>query len=183
MALRSTVFKAQVAIADMDRGYYNDHALTLARHPSETDERMLVRLLAFALNAHEDLAFGKGLSADDEPALWRRDLTGVVELWIDVGQPAEKWIKKACGAARRVILYLYGGRTADLWWKQNSDALASLRNLTVVMLRYESPQALGKLVDRSMALQVTIQEAHLWLTDGAHAVEVVTDVLHGGETS
>ena len=95
MASNATIFKATLQIADMDRNYYADHALTIARHPSETDERMMVRLLAFVQHAHEALAFGRGLSADDEPDLWRRDLTGAVELWIEVGQPEEKRLRKA----------------------------------------------------------------------------------------
>jgi len=97
MALRATVHKVQLSIADMERSYYQDHALTVARHPSETDERMLVRIMAFALNADERMAFGKGLSSDDEPALWSKDLTGNIEHWIDVGQPQERWFRKACG--------------------------------------------------------------------------------------
>lgn len=180
MALRATVFKAQLAIADMNRGYYGDHALTLARHPSETDERMLVRMIAFALNASDTLVFGKGLSADDEPALWQKDLVGNIELWIDVGQPTEKWLKRACANASKVCLYLFGGRAADLWWKQNGAALAPLRNLHVTMLRYASQQELEKLVDRSMTLQATVQESSLWLTDGTHALEVEAAVLQGG---
>lgn len=112
MALKATIFKADLQIADMDRGYYGGHALTLARHPSETDERMMVRLLAFALFAGERLAFGRGLSAEDEPALWQKDLTGAVELWIEVGLPDERDIRKACGRADRVVVLCYGGRGA-----------------------------------------------------------------------
>ena len=115
MALKATIFKADLQIADMDRHYYGDHALTIARHPSETDERMMVRLLAFALHAHDMLAFGRGLSADDEPDLWQKDLTGAIDLWIDVGQPDEKRMLKACGRSSRVVVYstaaaaTYGG--------------------------------------------------------------------------
>src|SRR6185436_13552241 len=105
MALKSTVFRAELAVADIDRGYYADHPLVLARHPSETDERMMVRLLAFALHADPLLAFGKGLSTDEEPDLWRRDLTGAIGLWIDVGRPDERRVKKACGRADQVIVY------------------------------------------------------------------------------
>jgi len=155
----------------MERSYYQDHALTVARHPSETDERMLVRIMAFALNADERMAFGKGLSSDDEPALWSKDLTGNIEHWIDVGQPQERWLRKACGQARQVSLYLYGGRTADQWWSQNRDALVALENLRVVNLTYPSTQALTELVSRSMALQVTVQEGVMWLTDGTRDLE------------
>ena len=129
MALKATIFKAELQIADMDRNYYHDHALTIARHPSETDERMMVRLLAFALNADEALVFGKGLSTDDEADLWRKDLTGAIELWIDVGQPDERRIRRACGRARRVIVYSYGGYGAAIWWNQVGGELARTKNL------------------------------------------------------
>src|ERR1700720_320248 len=115
MALKSTIFKADLSVADIDRSYYADHALTIARHPSETDERMMVRLLAFALHADEELAFGRGLSTEDEPDLWQRDLTGSIEKWIDVGLPDERQIRKACGRAREVHVLAYGGRAAGLW--------------------------------------------------------------------
>ncbi len=118
MALKATIFKADLQIADMDRRYYGDHTLTIARHPSETDERMMVRLLAFAMHADEALSFGRGLSTDDEPDLWRKDLTGTIEIWIDVGLPDEKRVRRACGRARQVFVYSYGGRGAELWWDQ-----------------------------------------------------------------
>jgi len=101
----------------MECGYYQDHALTIARHPSETEERMMVRLLAFALNADGTLVFGAGLSADDEPDLWCKELTGNIQTWIDVGLPDEKRIRKACGRADSVFVYSYGGRAAQLWWE------------------------------------------------------------------
>jgi uncharacterized protein YaeQ len=172
MALKATIFKAQLGIADMDRPYYGDHAVTVARHPSETDERMLVRLIAFALHADDALAFGKGLSSDDEPDLWRRDLTGAIELWIDVGLPDEKRVRKACGRAARVFIYAYGARGADLWWTQNAGALERLRNLTVIGLRYDSGATLAALASRSMDLRFTVQEGQIWITDGAESVAV-----------
>ena len=172
MALKATIFKAQLGIADLDRPYYGDHAVTIARHPSETDERMLVRMIAFALHADTSLAFGKGLSADDEPDLWRRDLTGAIELWIDVGLPDEKRVRKACGRAAEVFVYSYGGRGADLWWTQNAGALERLRNLTVVNLRYGSSASLAGLAARSMDLRFTVQERQVWITDGAETVLV-----------
>src|SRR4051812_23966911 len=113
MAQSSTTYKAELAISDMDRHYYGTHALTIARHPSETEERLMVRLLAFALFADERLQFGKG-SAEDEPDLWRKDLTGDILEWIDLGQPDEQRIRKACGRARQVIVINYGGRAADI---------------------------------------------------------------------
>ncbi|MBT9612210.1 MAG: YaeQ family protein [Burkholderiales bacterium] len=175
MALKATVFKADLQIADMDRHYYQTHALTLARHPSETDERMMVRLLAFALYASDALAFGKGLSADDEPALWQKDLTGAIELWLDVGLPEEREVRKACGRANQVVIIIYG-RGADMWWSQNRDKLQRQTNLTVLSLPAAGTQALVALASRTMQVQCTIQEGLVWMTveTGAVPIEPVT---------
>jgi uncharacterized protein YaeQ len=177
MALGATICKATVQIADMDRHHYQDHALTLARHPSETDERMMVRLLAFALNADDALLFGKGLSTDDEPDLWRKDLTGAIELWIDVGLPDEKRIRRACGRATQVIVYTYGGRTADLWWQQAREKLERQTNLTVVDLPLAGTQALASMAQRTMTLQCMVQEGHAWMADERERIEVPMRVL------
>jgi uncharacterized protein YaeQ len=177
MALNATIFKASLQIADMDRGYYHDHILTLARHPSETDERMMVRLLAFVRHAHEALVFGKGLSSDDEPDLWQKDLTGAIDLWIDVGQPDERRIRRACGRAGEVFVYSYGGRGVDIWWEQTADKVARSTNLTVVNLASSSTQALAKLAQRNMELQCSVQDEHVWLTDAERTVEVELSAL------
>ena len=165
MALKATIFKAELQIADMDRNYYHDHALTLARHPSETDERMMVRLLAFALHAHEALTFANGLSTNDEPDLWQKDLTGAIALWIDVGLPDEKEIRKACGRSEQVCIYSYGGRVADMWWEQCRSKLERSRNLTVYAVSAESSKALAQLAQRNMQLHCTIQDGQIWLAD------------------
>jgi len=163
MALKATICKAELHIADMERGYYHDHTVTVARHPSETDERMMVRVLAFAMHADSSLIFGKGLSAEDEPDLWRKDLTGAIELWIEVGLPDEKRIRRACGRARQVVVVTYGGRVADMWWQQNKAALQRQDNLTVINLAAEESRALAALAERGMQLQCTLQDGELWL--------------------
>ncbi len=178
MALKATIFKAELSISDLDRNYYAEHNLTLARHPSETDERMMVRLLAFALFADEALAFGKGLCVDDEPDLWRRDLTGAIERWIDVGQPDEKWIRKASGRSGEVIVVSYG-RAADVWWNGIRNKLTRLHNLRVLNLPPESAPALATLTDRSMRLQCTIQDGQVWVTNGQETVLVEPVTLVG----
>lgn len=172
MALKATIFKADLQIADMDRHHYADYSLTLARHPSETDERMMVRLLAFALSADTGLGFGKGLCVDDEPDLWRKDLTGAIALWIDVGLPDERWLRKACGRAQRVRVYAYGGRGVAVWWGQNQSLLARLANLEVFNLPLAGTQALAALASRTMRLQCTIQDGQVWLTDGQATVTI-----------
>ena len=160
MALTATTYKAELAISDMDRHYYATHALTLARHPSETDERLMVRLLAFALFAGERLQFGKG-SVDDEPDLWRKDLTGEILEWIDVGQPDEQRIRKACGRARHVVVVNYGGRSAAIWWEKNGAALARAKNLTVIDIPAPAVVALAALAERTMRLQCMIQDCQV----------------------
>jgi uncharacterized protein YaeQ len=173
LALTSTVFKAEISVADVDRGYYAEHAVTVARHPSETDERMMVRILAFALHAGERLEFGRGLSAVDEPDLWERDLTGAVELWIEVGQPDGRRLKKASGQAERVVVYAYGGRSAELWWGRTGAEVARLGNLAVAVLSPATTAALAEAAERSMRIQLTVQdgEAHLTVGDAPVPVE------------
>lgn len=178
MAIKSTVFKVTLQIADMDRYYYADHQLTVALHPSETEERMMVRLLAFALYADEALTFAQGISGEDEPDLWQKDLTGAIERWIVVGLPDERAIRKACGRAKQVAIISYG-RAADIWWVDNRNKLTRLDNLTVLRLPTETTQALAKLASRTMQLQCTIQEGSLMMTSDDGVVEIEPVVWHG----
>jgi len=178
MALKATICKASLQIADVDRNYYAEHALTVARHPSETDERMMARLLAFALNAHERLAFCKGLSDTDEPDLWQKDLTGAIEHWIEVGQPDDKRLLRACGRAEKVTVYAYGNR-AELWWQPLAEKLERAKNLTVWRIPVPAAQALEKLAGRSMQLQCTVQEGQLYFSDAAETVQLQLAPLKG----
>lgn len=177
MALRATLFKATVAIADIDRGYYADHVLRVAQHPSETDERMMVRVLAFALHAHDALEFGRGLSADDEPDLWRRDLTGSIIDWIDVGLPDPRSLRRACGRAAHVHVLTYGGRGVDVWWNAHRAELERLPALTVTDVPLEASRALAMLADRAMDLAITLQDASMLVSAGADTVDVPLRVL------
>jgi uncharacterized protein YaeQ len=177
MAQNATIFKATLEIADVDRAYYHDHALTIARHPSETDERMMVRLLAFALHADERLEFGRGLSAENEPDLWQRDLTGAIQRWIEVGLPDEREVRKACGRAQSVDILAYGGRAVDLWWNGVRPRLERQDGLTVTELPLEASRALGQLAARSMRLQITIQEGHLLVVDGSSSISAALRYL------
>ena len=171
MALKATIFKAQLQVSDMDRNHFGTHALTLARHPSETDERMMVRMLAFALDAGEALEFGRGLSAEDEADLVLKDLTGAIALWIEVGLPDERELRKACGRARAVKVYAYGGRAAQLWRAQNAAALSRLTNLSVVEVPPEVSNGLAAWAERGMRLEATIQDGHVWLSCGERQLE------------
>jgi len=176
MALKATIFKAQVSIADMDRGYYADHALTIARHPSETDERMMLRITAFALNADAALEFGKGLSDEDEPSLWRKSLTGETEQWIEVGLPDAKRVRRACGRANEMLIYAYG-RAANIWWRQAESDLARHDNLAIWKFDAEASLALTVMVERNMKLQFTIQDGITLVTSASHSVEVEPERL------
>jgi uncharacterized protein YaeQ len=178
MALKSTIFKAQLQLADIDHGHYADHALTLARHPSETDERMMVRLAAYALHAHAvqalcqgdgTLAFGAGLSDPDDPDLHLTDYTGRKRLWIEVGQPDDKPLARACSRADAVLVYAFSP-AAEVWWRGIESRLARLPRLQVWRLPSEATQALAALAARSMQLQATLMEGVLTLADATHDV-------------
>lgn len=177
MALKATIFKAELNIADMDRDHYGDYSLTIARHPSETDERMMLRVLAFARHAHERLQFTRGLSADDEPDLWQKDLTDAIELWIDLGQPDEKRIRKACGRAQQVVVYAYGARTVGPWWDALAGKLDRFDNLTVYSVEKSASDALAQLAERNMRLQCTIQDGTVWVSDERDNIEVSLETL------
>jgi uncharacterized protein YaeQ len=163
MALKSTIYKAELQVSDMDRHYYASHNLTLAQHPSETDQRLMARLLSFALLAEERLEFGKGLSSDEEPDLWRRDYTGDIEQWVELGQPDESRIRKACGRSQQVVVVNYGGNVADIWWTKNSTALQRLKNLTVIDLDASIIESITTLLERSMRFTAMIQDGELQL--------------------
>lgn len=170
MALKSTIYKIDVNIADMDRHYYQQHNLTLAKHPSETDERLMVRLLAFVLYANEALQFGNGLSDDEEPDLWQKDLTGAIERWICVGLPDEREIRKACGRANHVVQVLYGGRTADMWWTQHSKAMLKLNNVTVINL--PETEQLASAAARGLSISFTIQDGQVLVSHEGGSFEI-----------
>ena len=177
MAISATVFKAELNIANMDTHYYHSHQLVLARHPSETDERMMIRLLAFALNADEALQFTKGLSSDDEPELWQKSLSNEIELWIELGQPDEKRIRKACGRSKQVIVYCYGGRGAEIWWDQNAKHLNRFRNLRIINLPKDATEILGSMSQRTMQLNVSMQDGEVSFSDNEQNVDLTPEVF------
>ncbi len=171
MALRATIYKADLQIADMDRHYYADHALTIARHPSETDERMMARVLAYALYAQDGIAFTKGLFDVDEPEVWVKNLTGEIKLWIDLGQPDEARIRRACSRAEQVVVLCYGSG-CEVWWKQIASKLTRFSHLTVLQLPADTTQALAALAARGMRLQCMVQDGEIWLNSDTESVPV-----------
>ena len=177
MALKATVHRATLQVSDLDRHYYATHSLTLAQHPSETDARLMVRLLAFALFAEERLEVGRGISSEGEPDVWLRSLTSDVEHWIELGQPDEADVRRACGRSRRVTVIGYSGRGFGLWWEKNSAGLARCTNLDVVELPAGTADALAPLLARGMDLQCVIQDGEVQLM-GEGGTVTVTPVWH-----
>ena len=172
MAQNATIYKVEVSVSDMDRHYYETHKLTVAKHPSETDERLMVRLLAFALNAHEHLEMTKGLSTDDEPDIWQRSLSGELDVWVALGLPSEKVMRQSCSKAGKVIVYPYGGRTAEVWWDKIKSSALRFDNLQVIRLPEEATGALTKMANRTMKLQVNIQDGDVMVSIGDSIVYV-----------
>ena len=180
MAINSSVHKVQLNVADLDQHVYGDYALTVACHPSETDERLMVRLLAFALHAHERLEFGRGLGEQDDPDLWRRDLTGKVEQWIEIGLPDDRRVRKACGVADDVVVMAYGGRAAELWWGKAEPEVRRCRNLEVVVIAPATSAALAKMAAPRMDLQYMVQDGELWFSGGDARITIERSWLMGG---
>lgn len=172
MALRATIFKLDLHVADMDRNYYNSHTLTLARHPSETDERMMLRVLAFAIYADENLAFTRGLGTADEPSLWKKDLTGSILTWIELGHPDERRLLQASGKSRRVVVLCYGGQASQVWWSGVQARLSRVKNLSVLSVSPAAAKALAAMSKRSMDLHVAIEEGTALVSSPDDSVRV-----------
>jgi uncharacterized protein YaeQ len=176
MAIKATIYKANLQIADMDRNVYVDRAVTIARHPSETDERMMVRLLAMALNLpadtdHGTVEFAKDLWESDEPALWHKDLTGQIVHWIEIGQPDDKRLMKASGRAERVSVFSFSAST-PIWWGTVATKITRANNIQVWQLDSAQSKALAELAQRSMQLQLSIQDGSVWVGDGQRSIEI-----------
>jgi len=178
MALKATIFKVELQVSDMDRPHYGSYPLTIAQHPSETHERLMVRIFAYAMFASDQLRFGRGLSSEDEADLFEADPTGQIERWIDVGTPDPRDIRKACGQARQVTVVTYG-RAVDVWWRQHGPTLAGQRNLTVVRLPVATTETLAMIATRNMDLQCLIQDGITWLTVGETTIQVEPEWLLG----
>lgn len=164
MAQKATIYKVELSVSDMDRHYYETHKLTVAKHPSETDERLMVRIVAFALNAHENLEMTKGLSTDDEPDIWQKSLSGELDLWVALGLPSEKVIRQSCGKADKVFVYPYGGKTAEMWWDKIQTKTTRFDNLQVTSFSEADTTALAKLASRAMKLQINIQDGEVMVS-------------------
>jgi uncharacterized protein YaeQ len=179
MALKATIFKCDLNVSDLNRHHYAQYPLTLARHPSETDERMMLRIVAFALYADEQLAFTKGLSAQDEPELWLKNYGGETELWLDMGTPDEKRIRQACSKAKQVVILAYGGRTVDIWWQGMEKQVQRFDHLTVLNIEPEQSKTLAGLAEKNMEIQITIQDEQVFVSSGEHNITLDIKHLYG----
>lgn len=179
MAQNATIHKIELTVSDMDRHYYETHKLTVAKHPSETDERLMVRLLAFALNAHEHLEMTKGISTDDEPDVWQKSLSGEIDVWVALGLTSEKVMRQSCGKAGKVIVYPYGGRVAEMWWDKVRNNTTRFDNLHVVSFSEADTGALAKLASRAMKLQVNVQDGDVMVSVDESIVYVTPKTWKG----
>ncbi len=176
MAIKATVFKIDLQITNLDRDYYQNHLLTIARHPSETTERMMMRIIAFGLHASNNLLFTRGISTDDEPDIWEKNLTDDIILWIELGQPDEKRIRKACGKAKKVIIYTFNQRSAVVWWKQIKNKLRRFNNLAIINLSVIDPDIFERMVERTIQLQCTIEDGQIWLTNNKFMAQIESEI-------
>jgi uncharacterized protein YaeQ len=177
MALKSTIIKTHLSLSDMDRHVYQDISATVAQHPSENEHRLMIRLLAYALQYQEQLEFTKGLCADDEPEIWVKNYSDEIELWVELGLPDEKRLKKACNKAKQVVLYAYGENTQAMWWQKNQSKLASYNNLSVISLPFSATEQLATMAARSISLTITVQDAEIWVSNEQQSVHLVPEVL------
>lgn len=179
MAQNATIYKVELSVSDMDRHRYETHKLTVAKHPSETDERLMVRIVAFALNIHEHLEMTKGLSTDDEPDIWQKSLSGEIDLWVAVGLPSEKVMRQSCSKAAKVIFYTYGGRIAEVWWGKVKTGTTRFNNLQVINFAEADTTALARLASRAMKLQVNIQDSDVMVSVDEHVVYITPKTWKG----
>ncbi|WP_440054489.1 YaeQ family protein [Pseudoalteromonas sp. T1lg65] len=172
MALKATIIKANLSLSDMDKHVYQDINLTVAQHPSENDHRLMLRLLAFALQYRDSLKFTKGLCADDEPEAWCIDDIGDITFWLDLGLPDEKRIKKACNKAKQVVLYSYGENTQTMWWQKHQQQLKQYANLTVFSLAFDETSQLALFANKAVNLTITVQDGEVWVSNESTTVHL-----------
>lgn len=172
MAQNATIYKVELSVSDMDRHYYETHKLTIAKHPSETDERLMLRIIAFALNAHESLEMTKGISTDDEPDIWQKSLSGSLDVWVALGLPSEKVMRQSCNKAEKVIVYPYGGRVAEIWWDKIKGSTTRFDNLQVIGFSEKDTKELATLASRAMKLQINIQDGEVMVSVDTRIVYV-----------
>lgn len=177
MALSATIYKFSLSISDLNRDYYSSVQLTVAQHPSENIERMMARVVAYCLNASDELAFTKGLSTPETPDIWEKSLDDQINLWVEVGEPTAEKVKKATRQAKAVKVYSFNSKS-DVWWAQEQKKFDSL-NASVIQLAWEDIQGLAKLVERTMTMAVTITGSSAFINADLGDSEVNWSMLQG----
>ena len=175
MAIKPTIYKLTISLSDLNRENYDALSLTIARHPSETMERMMVRVLAFCLNFQEQLVLCKGLSDTEEPDIWAHSLDGNLELWIDVGEPSPERIKKASRIAKAVRIYSFNSK-APTWWQQNESQFSSL-DVSVYRFEWKQVQSLATIIDRGVDLSVTVSDNSIYIASEIGECELILNSL------
>lgn len=181
MATKATIYKVALQVSNMDAEQYGDYNLTIACHPSENEERMMVRVLAFAMFANDELKFTQGLCDDEEPELWEKNMVDEIMLWIDLGQVDESRIKKACSRSKQAVVYTYQPRSADVWWDKIQNKLSRYNNLSIFSITEEETRSLGDLCKRTMQLFCMIQDGHIYLSNDLKTVEVCPSIRINAE--
>ncbi|WP_305046849.1 YaeQ family protein [Geoalkalibacter sp.] len=181
MALPSTIHRAVVQLSDVDRGIYETLQVTLARHPSETAQRLVLRLLAYAVCHAPELSFTKGICAGDEPDLWIREPDGRVKLWIEVGTPEPQRLLKACRHAEQVVL-LTAGPGRFRWDAQYRELLTGLDNVRVLGVDYDFVSQVATGLERSITWELTISGGSLYLTSAKQTYETTLETLVSAES-
>ena len=171
MGSKVNILRFNLNVSDLDRNYYQEHRFTIAHQPPETGIYIIARILAFTLNAHERLVYTKGTDTKHEPAIWQKDLTDAIELWIEIGEADDKRTRKACSRAKHVIIYTYKEGSSAIWWKQKSAKFNLFKNLSVISLPAQALEDLASMIDRTMDWQCTIQDRHVWIADNDRTVE------------
>lgn len=172
MALGAVVYKAQLSISNLDRGWYGQPVLTIARHPSETEKRLMLRMLAWCVRAGDRLEFGRGLSSEGEPALWEIDDTGAIVDWVELGAPDVRTVRKAAGKSERVLVLAYDADRTGPWWKSVKGELSKIDKLSVIFIPDAEAEALAAMASRSMKLAVTIQDGVIWVNSDSADVQI-----------
>lgn len=172
MALSSTIFKVQLDLSDLNRNHYDSYKLTLARHPSENDQRMMLRLVAFALFAEEQLVFTKGISTTEEPDIWIKNYSGEIELWIDLGLPDEKRIRQAHSLSKKVVIFAYGDRSIITWRQQLEASIKRFPSLQIIHISDDDLKQLATLADKNMQLHCSIQDNDIFIGNDTQNLQI-----------
>lgn len=170
MAMNSTIYRVAYSINQMDKSYFETFDLRVARHPSENEDRMMARLVAFGLWAEEGLTFTKGLCSDKEPEIWSHNYDGSIRCWIELGEPDVKRLTRACKHAEHVHVLVYGENSVDGWWTKVKPLLHRFKNLEIVRLDPACLEVLERQCTRRMDLSLFVSDGDATLNVGEEAI-------------